>query len=290
MKQELLSDALNRFVDYGRIRYAVSTVYTYQDLIKRFIKFVGDVPLSQVSLDDVSRYYLHLKQHSYADSSIAYMMISLRQFFKFLFLQKKMKWDYQLVGVPKYVQKSYPPVMAIEADKMISDIQVACFSDLRDKVIISFLFASGIRVSELVALTIADINLSLGYGSIISKKNQQKRMIFWDNRTHDMLKLYLEERRQHASSDALFISVSCSNYGKKLTTRSIQRLIRNYRPSPHITPHSFRHGLGMRAVQAGIHPRYVQKILGHRNLNSQQTYLDVHDEEVKDAYKKIKAG
>jgi len=279
--------ALSQFVDWGRIRYAQRTVDTYRGLINRFIVWTKNKKLCDITIDDVTQYYLNLKKRGYAESSIAFMMISLRQFFRFLFLRGEIKWDYQLIQIPKYMSNSYPPATKAIFEEM-SKMKVCNFKDLRDKTILHFLYSSGVRVSELCAIKIADISLEKGFGVIISKKNQKKRMIFWDDQTREILARYLLQRTEHSKSPYLFISIASRNLGQKLTTRSVQRIVEAYRQSPDITPHSFRHGLGMRAVQANIHPRYIQQILGHKNLNSQEVYLDTVDQEVKQAYDKIK--
>lgn len=216
-------------------------------------------------------------------------MVALRQFMKYLFLRHEITWDYQLVSVPKYVSRSYAPVETEHARAMIDGIRAENFRSLRDKVMLSFLYSSGVRVAELCCLETKDLRISEGHGSIISKKNRQLRMVFWDDATAVLLNEYLPQRELWASSDALFISMDRKNRGGKLSTRSVQRLVAELRPNKNISPHSFRHGLGMRAVKAGIHPRYIQKILGHKNINSSQIYLDVHDEDIVKAYQKIAA-
>lgn len=73
--------------------------------------------------------------------------------------------------------------------------------------------------------------------------------------------------------------------GMRLTTRTVQRLVARLRPNHSITPHSFRHGLGMRLVANRVHPRYIMCILGHKNVNSSQVYMDIHDPDVVHAYR-----
>jgi len=283
-----LSEALNQFSEWGSSRYAIRTVHTYSGLIGRFISFSGDKYINEINIINITSYFMHLKTKDYAESSLAYMMISLRQFFKFLFLRHLIDWDYQLISIPKYVSKSYIPAEPKDAKAIIDNMRGDNFKSLRDKLIISFLYSSGVRVSELCSLQLSDLLLDQKYGNIISKKNRQPRMVFWDDATDQLLKKYLPERRLWANSDYLVISVACQNKGKKMTTRSVQRLVSTHRqPDSNITPHSFRHGLGMRAVKSKIHPRYIQKILGHKNINSSQIYLDVHDIDVVEAYNQI---
>ena len=271
-------------------KYAPSTVRTYNDLVGRFVKFIGpEKTISELEITDITRYFVHLKSKGYYESSIAFMMVALRQFMKYLFLRGETRWDYQLVAVPKYVSRSFSPIESSEAKAMIDGIREEKFTGMRDKTLLSFLYSSGMRVSEICSLELRDLRLNDHHGSIISKKNRKIRMVFWDTKTDELMKRYLPQRKLWSSSDHVFISMDRRNRGGRLSTRSVQRLVADLRPRSDISPHSFRHGLGMRAVKSGIHPRYIQKILGHKNINSSQVYLDVHDEDVVTAYAKIAA-
>lgn len=282
-----LTQAKNEFVEWGMAKYCSSTVRTYSYLVGQFLLEKGDVELDSIDPMDIARYHAHLKSRGYSDSTIAYNMIALRQFFKFLFMRGILKWDYSLISVPKYISKNYKAVTAKEAGDMINQIKGNSFMELRDKAIIAMLFSSGVRVSELCDIELKDIDIEKGYSTIVSKKNRQIRMVFWDANTGAILKEYIDARTEHERGGHLFVSLGRQNYGKKLTTRSVERIIVKYRKTPQISPHSFRHGLGMRAVQSGIHPRYIQTILGHKNINSSQVYMSVTDPDVQKAYKQI---
>lgn len=283
-----LSQAIQEFNAWGSARYMPRTVVTYTGLLKKFLWYLGDIPISRIGIVNITEYHQHLKQKRYHDSTIAYSMISLRQFFKFLFLRRLVNWDYQLIPVNKYISDSYPPVEPEESKHLVDSIRVENFRDLRDKTLLSFLNASGVRAAELCALKAHDIIPEKGYTNIISKKNYVKRMVFWDARTTKLLIQYLAERKLWTNSDALWVATDRHTRGRGLTTRTVNRIVNRYkRPGSRISPHSFRHGLGMRAVKANVHPRYIQKILGHKHITSSQIYLDTHDEDVLSAYKKI---
>jgi len=282
-----LKTALEQFTEWGSMKYASSTVLTYTGLIGRFVELHKGKEVEDIDVMDITAYYGRLRAQKYHDSSIAFMMISLRQFFKYLCLRRLTSFNYELIQVPKYVSNSFPPASRADAAAMMENIRGESFKDLRNRAILSFLFSSGVRVSELCDMKVSDMVPERNYGNIVSKKNRKKAMVFWDDTTSYLLERYLPEREGVAVTDYLFVSLSRRNRGGKLSTRSIERIIRLYRNAPRITPHSFRHGLGMRAVQANLHPRYIQKILRHKNLNSSQVYMDVYDGDVVDAYNKI---
>lgn len=290
-----LSEGLEKFKDFGRIKYAQRTVDTYTDLIQRFIKYNGDVSLKKVSPDDIIAYSDHLTRKNYADSSRAFMMISLRQYFQFLFMRRLVSWDYHLIPVNKYVSNSYKPVEQEVSQKMVDAYSIEDFISLRNKTIIAFLRSSGLRNSELCSLRVNDLTHfddEEPYGNIISKKNHKRRMIFWDDQAHELLVKYLEQRKTWSHSDHLFVSVGATenpskSIGKGMTTRSIQRIVEKVRPSEDVKPHGMRHGFGMALTRSKAHLRYVQLMLGHLHIGSSQVYMDLYDGDVAEEYHRV---
>ena len=282
--------AISRFAEWGSCRYAARTVETYSSLLRRFALFVGGRPAEDVTLDDVIAYYRHLRGRDCHDATIAYSMIAIRQLFRLLFLERKVSWNYELIGVPKYVHDSFVAVEPLEGWRMSEKVAAVDFRTLRDKTMLSFLYASGVRVSELVGLTVADIRVDRSFAVIASAKNRVRRMVFWDCRTACLMGRYLPQRRDVARCGCLFVSMDRRNRGGRLTTRSVERLVASVRDRREVTPHSFRHGLGMRAVKSGIHARHIQKILGHKSIASSQCYMDVDDDDLAAAYGRISGG
>jgi len=285
-----IGESLDSFLEWAvnERKFADSTISTYTDLIKRFIKHVGgkEVKIADIKAKTISSYKAKL-QKRYAKSSVVYMMISIRWLFRFLFMNRLIKWDYQLITVPKdYFNKHFTVAEPEDIRRIIDGMRVENFRELRNKTIIAFLASSGMRNAELCDIKIGDLKIDEKYANIVSKKSDEPRMIFWDDLTKDLLEQYLDERKQWSKCDNLFISTDNRRKGHKLTTRTIQRVVKDSVPKE-ITPHSFRHALGMSAVKAGIHARYIQKILGHKNLNSSQVYMRYYDNDVVDAYSKI---
>lgn len=271
-----LLEALKEFTTWGIARYASITVSTYTDFLKRYIEFVGDKDISLTDITDVNNYYLCLKKKDYHDSSIALTMVAIRQFFRFLFLRQLITWNYELIGVPKFVSRSHMPIETSEARQMIDKIKTDNFYALRDKTIISFLYSSGVRVSELCKLQTSDLRAN--HAIIFSAKNHKQRMVLWNEETDKLLKEYLGQRK--SKTDYVFIA----KHGGKFTTRGIQRIVKKYRLNTRVTPHSFRHGLGTRLVRNNVHPRYIMEILGHKNISSSQVYMQICNNEVIKAY------
>lgn len=279
--------ALNEFLGWGVAKYTTPTIKTYRGIINRFILFVGkDILMTDISITHLTNYNLD-KLSKYNPSTVALHLRALRQFFKYAYARKYIDWDPALIPIPKYINKSHKAANFDKSRKMLENIFVMNFRDLRDKTLLSLLVASGLRVAEICDLKVSEIDMDKRFGVIHTKKNRVPRMIFWDDYAHQLLRTYLNERVLYSKCENLFIAYSKSSKGHKLTTRSVQRMVKKYRMEEGITPHSFRHGLGVRAVQSGIHPRFIQKILGHKNLNSSAIYMQVNDVEVVNSYKHI---
>lgn len=264
--------------------YAPSTVYNYTSLIKRFIVYNGNDDLKNITIDNITRYFTYLKKHDYHDSTIAFMMIALRQMFRYLFLRKFVDWDYELISIPKYVNESYRPVGTREVDAMIEKIEVKKFIDLRNKLIILLLKSTGARNSEICGLKVDQLRIEDKMAKIVSKKSRVLRRIFWDDETNDVLVEYLKARIEYAKSPYVIIGTNSSNIGGRITTKTIQRTFAKYRLKPDAVPHGCRHGFGERGVEAEIHPRHIQIMLGHKNLDSQKIYTQMKDKSVVLAY------
>ena len=286
MQEKNLDSLFAEFVEWGSAHYAARTVDTYRCLLSRFIKFVGEKKVSQIQIQDITRYIIHLKKKGYAESSVAFMIISIRVFFKYLHLRRIIEWDYQLIKIPRYVSKSHPTIELDEARSMIKSVRADDFRGLRDKMILQFLFATGMRVSELAELTLEELDIENRYAIIISKKSRKRRRIFWCENTAGVLDTYLLEREQWAYDDHLIINCSKTHFGKKVTTRTIQRVVKRHRQGSRVVPHSFRHGLAKDLIKKGANMRSVQEILGHKTLQTVETYTRLYDEEVKVDYDK----
>jgi len=288
-----LVDALAIWHRWAVTKYAPRSVQVFLWHLNKFVGLHKDKTLRDITPVTISEYCLLLQRSRYSTASVAHTMITVRQFFRFFFLQRAVDWDWQLIGVPRYVNRSWTPVKAEEASEMVKEAEEGngldlTFRQLRNKLIVMFLYASGVRVSELCAICIGDMHAKERYATIITRKNYKKRLVFWDEQTDRLLAEYLPLRDLVAKSDYLFISLDKKNFGRRLTTRSIQRIIAELRgPKRHVKCHSFRHSLGKRAAEAELHPRFIQLILGHKNIQSSQIYMDVDDKSISRAYRRI---
>lgn len=282
-----ISEHLEEFAEWGAAKYAPRTVSTYSSLIRRFVEHADDRDVADVGIADVVAYHAYLRSRNYADSSVAYSMLSLRQFFRFLFLRRVVEWDYQLIPVPRYVTKSHRSMEPAVAAGMINGIREGRFRDLRDKAMLSFLYATGVRVSELCALSLGDVGPDRMETVIVTRKNRVRRIIFWDPGTHALLRRYLAELPLWSRSDALWITLDRRTRGRRLGIRSAQRIFNGRRPDASYVVHSARHGMGTDLAASREDIRSAQKILGHLSIRSTQTYSQLSDPALRESYDRM---
>jgi len=289
---QTLEFAIDQFLEWGSAHYSNRTIITYSSLLDKCKKHFGpEKSLAEIRPVHISQYIFTLKKAGYAESSIAYMLTAIRVLFKFLQLHGQTTWDYRLVQIPKYTSKHFPTVRKDVVDELAGNIRIDDLKGLRDKAIVLFLYATGVRVSELCDLTIEEIDEDTMRGTIVTKKSRKQRMILWDYETNETLKQYLAEREQWATTDHVFISLTKhpDYFGGKLTTRSVQRIIAKHRPKGRrIVPHSFRSGLATDMLENRVSLRVIQESLGHQSMASLEPYARVHNVELEREYRRVR--
>ncbi len=246
-----------------------NTIRTYCWIAKKFLEFIKK-DLYEISKEDIFRYLTFLKKNlKYDINSIRLVVIALKQFFKFIGREDLL----QYLKSPK-VDKRLPKF--ITYDEFLRLVE-AC-NNLRDKLIIKFLFYTGVRVSELVNLKVNDILWDHGFVKIKGKGGKE-RIIPIPETLLKELKQYLKSRNE--KSEYLF----------PISVRQVQRIIRRAKEkakiNKKITPHVLRHSLATYLLSKGIDIRIIQEILGHSSLSVTQIYTHVVPKQLKEVYEKV---
>jgi len=245
-------------------RKSSKTIKNYVFFNKKFLEFVQK-PASTITVDDVKSYLASLDKLSTATLSLA--IASLRFFY-----EKLLKKDiFKEIETPKK-EKKLPNVLSKkEVEQLIDGAD-----NKKSKLIISMLYASGIRVSELVNLTKNDLNLAEKVGWVRGGKGKKDRMFIISDKISPQVKDFMDAK---ADYNYLF------SKDKVLTPRNIQKIVktaaRRASLNKKITPHTLRHSFATHLLEAGTDIRYIQELLGHSNLSTTQIYTHVSTEEIK---------
>ncbi|GIW47166.1 MAG: tyrosine recombinase XerD [Deltaproteobacteria bacterium] len=287
---------VDSFLSYLRVVKGLSknTVESYQRDISRFARYLEDkeiYDLNSVDYRTVLDFLSYLKARGLGARSVARALVSVRQFFKFLLLEKVVSKDpVFLIRSPK-VQKKIPEVLSIEeVDALLSVPDESTAEGIRDRAMLEVLYATGIRVSELVLLELNSVNLELGY-VVVYGKGSKERLVPIGQKAKEKLRQYLGTSRpyllKNKSSSYLFVS----RRGKRLTRQGFWKILKGYVVragiSKNISPHTLRHSFATHLLQCGADLRTIQLMLGHSDISTTQIYTHIERERLKEIHKKF---
>ncbi|MFP5263650.1 MAG: site-specific tyrosine recombinase XerD [Blastocatellia bacterium] len=289
----MTQDIEGRFFNYLRVEKGLSpnTLIAYKNDIEKLNDFANTIGKDLISLEreDLVTFTQYLHERGLEPRSIARVLVTIRNLFKFLLLDGFLKRDPSSnLETPKSWQSLPKILSAEEVERLLASPDVTSNAGIRDKAMIEILYATGLRVSELVALKLSDINLDLGFLITMGKGSKQrsipigKSAINWTRR-------YLAARPKllaGASSSLLFVS----DKGTPITRQSFWKLIVSYGEKSkigHINPHLLRHSFATHLLENGADLRSVQMMLGHSDISTTQIYTHVTNERLRQIYKKF---
>lgn len=299
-----ISEALVDFLEHLEVEggRSAKTITNYSLYLERFIEFAGDIEVGRISQELVRKYRLWLNRYTNEttgnDLSLitqSYHLIALRGFLTYLSRRDISSLAADKIILPKTVRKQVTFLQYDEVVRMIEQIKTDSEQGLRDRAIVELLFSSGLRVSELVNLNRDHINLKRRE-FMVRGKGQKDRPVFISKSAAEHVDKYLNER--HDSLPALFLSYSRrsstpDNSGdyRRLSARSIQRMVSRYARlagiTKHVSPHTMRHSFATDLLMNGADLRSVQSLLGHSNISTTQVYTHVTDQHLRDIHEKF---
>lgn len=280
---EMIEDYL---IDLEIRNYSLNTIKTYKSILDNFHRFLRDEENSDKNiLGSFKRYIRYLKREKKVSQNYIYLVtIVVKKFFELHKMDhlKDVKTPKRVKSLPKSLNEDEVKRLIRAVD---ADTRKRKFTRTRDKLILSLLYSSGLRVSELVSLNVNDIDLKERTIRIRGKGNKD-RIVLFDQKTKKLIKDYLRERTQE--SEYLFLN----RFGKPLTPRYIQIAIKNYAIKAGIkkkvTPHILRHSFATHLLKNGVDIRAIQQLLGHSNLSTTQIYTSVDMGTLKNLYDRAK--
>lgn len=283
-------------------RASVHTARCYAHDIVQFSIFLESLPdalcprgWDEVTVRHIRQFITHLTTWGISRRSIARKLSSLRAFFRYLARQRIVAVNPVTdVRAPKQPQR-LPRVLELrDVERLLAAPDLRTFEGIRDRAILEVLYATGMRVGELVSLNCNDVNLLTGEVIVTGKRGKQ-RVVLLGECAIDALRAYLEgarpafatrHRGAHAPNDepALFLS----RMGRRLTERQIHRIVTKYARAAglqhHVTPHTLRHTFATHLLEGGADLRIVQELLGHASLSTTQIYTRTSRTHLKRVY------
>ncbi len=285
---------LERYVRHLKGRQASPyTIKNYRTDIRQFLDYCagqGVDSLERLSRDVVRTYLAALTETGYVTASVARRLFELRAFGDYLLRHRAWQQNvFRQVRAPRLPRRLPRYLTLTEVERLLTVPDPATPAGLRDRAILETLYASGVRVGELVGLNVQDLALAVGEIRVVGKGGRE-RIALLGRPAVAALRAYLQAGRsklmkQHHPTDALFLN----RFGRRLSARSVDEIVRRAGVAAgiaqRVTPHLLRHTFATHLLDGGADLRTVQELLGHQNLATTQIYAAVTQEHARKSYR-----
>jgi len=270
---------------------AENTLDSYQRDLKKYLQFLkkhGIENFNQTTRKDITHFLAEQKEKGLASSTLTRNLASIRSFYNFLLKEQLIQANPAVELESPKSEKKLPRVLSFkDMELLLEQPEPKEVIGIRDKAMLELLYATGIRVSELVSLSVNDVNIKMGFLRCNGKGNKE-RMIPLGSMAIKSLQDYMEHARnkllKHKDEKALFIN----QHGKRLTRQGFWKILKKYALkagiSTEITPHTLRHSFATHLLENGADLRSVQEMLGHADISTTQIYTQITRRKIKEIY------
>ncbi|WP_031515160.1 site-specific tyrosine recombinase XerD [Desulfofalx alkaliphila] len=289
-----MDKTINVFIQYLAVErgLAKNTLASYQLDLKQYTKYLGQqgiTTLTATSKKDVIGYLMQLQKSGRAPATISRRLAALKALYKFMLNEGIIALDPTVnLESPRLSQK-LPRVLTFqEVEKLLNQPQMAQPAGQRDKAMLELLYATGIRVTELVSLDVEHVNLELGYVRCLGKGSKERIVPLGSVATKHVQEYLTQGRvkltKGKKTEKALFVN----QHGRRLTRQGFWKIIKKYaregRIGKEITPHTLRHSFATHLLENGADLRSVQEMLGHADITTTQIYTHLTRSRLKEVY------
>ena len=268
-----------------------NTLQSYRRDIEQYEEYVtkNKINYLKATEETITKYMQYLRDENKKESTISRSLASIRSFYQYLIRVKKVKKDPTLTIESPKINKRVPNILTSkEVELLLDQPKDVDLKGTRDKAMLEFAYATGMRVTEMISLNLDDVMLDEGY--VVCKGRNKSRNIPLGTMSLKALKEYIEDARPYLIKDeneeALFVNVN----GTRLTRQGFWKIVKYYKEQAHIekdiTPHVLRHSFATHLLQNGAELKAIQTMLGHSDISSTQVYMQFQDPALKNTYKK----
>ena len=265
------------------------TVLAYYNDLFNFLCWVGARDPQDLNYKDLRIYLADIQYKNYSRTTTSRKIASIRTFYRYLYREKLIKTNpadnikspRKVKNLPKFLTDS-------EVEQIFDTINTSATFGYRDRTIFELLYATGMRISELCNLDIADINFE-GQEITVFGKGGKERIVLISNRAKGFLEEYLEKIRpelitSNSSNNAVFINHTGYRLQQRSIRRSLESIVNSLILPKKVSPHVFRHSFATKLLEKGADLRVVQELLGHASISNTQIYTHVSTERLRQAY------
>ena len=287
-----MEEELNLFFGFLENDKKVSnnTLQSYERDLKQYERYLSEQgkEYKEETNEGIKEYITYMQEIGKKSSTISRGLASIRSFYQYGVKNKDVENDpTEGISSPK-IEKRVPSVLtSSEVALLLDQPKNVDLKGTRDKAMLEFAYATGMRVTEIISLDIDDVNLEEGY--VVCRFGSKQRNIPLGSLSLKALKEYIEESRPYLIRDenvkALFVNIN----GKRLTRQGFWKIVKYYKEQAHITkditPHVLRHSFATHLLNNGANLRVIQHLLGHSNITTTQIYSHLSNESLKEDYK-----
>ena len=291
-----MREYLDEFLGYLSVErgLADNTLVAYSQDLRRYHAYLDEKQVASVAdiqREHITQFLFQLKRSGLSTRSICRKLAAIKMFHRFLVREALAKGDpSSLVDTPRLWQRVPEVLTQDEIQAMITAAQGRSWQQVRDQAILEVFYASGMRVSELAALRIDQINMDVGYVRCIGK-GRKERIIPIGKSARQAIVRYTEEVRGQLLKRRLSSDLFLSRLGRRMSRQSIWKIIKSYaekaRIQKTIKPHTLRHTFATHLLQHGADLRSVQEMLGHSDISTTQIYTHVDRDRLRTVHKEF---
>jgi len=287
------NDYIDSFYNYLAVIKGLSdnTLESYVRDCRNFINFIensGVREINEVSHIHIIEYLSNLKTKTFKSKTIARSIVSLKQYFKYLLLEKIITSDPTSNIKSPRMSMTLPEVLNLnDIERLLSCPDLTTNTGIRDATMLEVLYGTGIRVSELINIRLNDLNLELGY-LLVRGKGSKERIVPLGKIAIKKIQDYTKNFRQDILKDKLSDYLFINRSGGKMTRQGFWKILKSYALksgiTKSITPHTIRHTFASHLLDRGADLRTIQLLLGHSDISSTQIYTHIDTKKLKEIH------
>jgi len=292
----MIDHLVDAFLNYVAVEkgLAANTIQSYSQDLSQFVKFLKDLGVSEIkdlTKQQILEFMGQQKDLGKRPTTISRKITTLRNFFKFLVRERTIEIDFSKYFELPHIYKKLPEVLSItEVTNLLNAPDVNTVLGLRDRAMLELLYASGLRVSELLGVESADLNFEMGYLNVFGKGSKE-RIVPVGVTALEWCRKYLDEGRGKLVDTAKHTSLMFLNRdGGSLSRQGFWKIIKQYAKAAGITknlsPHVIRHSFATHLLENDADLRSVQEMLGHSDISTTQIYTHISNKTLRDVYKR----
>ena len=285
-----MNEFISTYADFLKIekRQSANTIASYQHDINYFASYLLDKKLNDVNTGDVRSFLVFLREKGLASSTVARYLSSIKSFYRYLFIEKLILDNpIEIIDSPSPWRKLPNVLSTEEIDNLIAAPDIQTSGGLRDLAMLELLYATGLRVTELISLKLGTVDLNVGYLRTMGKGSKERVVPFGDA-ARIAIENYILKVRPSLSKKTQSTDLFLTRRGTAMTRQGFWKILKKYitkaKISGNVSPHTLRHAFATHLLERGADLRSVQQMLGHSDISSTQIYTHILKERMREVH------